>query len=72
MGEKKHTNAKKNTPIKKKMTVLVMKDGTKHTVESENGRFYFTSDGQFRKSNPNIIKVEKIGLNANNELTEGR
>lgn len=51
--------------LPKHQTVLVMADGTEHTVVSESGRYYHTIDGDFRKVNPNIKTVKKVALNSN-------
>ncbi len=37
-----------------------MKDGTTYIVTDEIGKFYICGNTQFKKSNPNIIKVEEI------------
>jgi hypothetical protein len=73
------SDKKKNTKNKTKKEavngaceyILVMKDGTERKIISEDGRYYRTVDGDFRKMNPNIETVKKIALKSNEELTEG-
>ena len=54
----------------KKEKFLIMKDGTKHKVIKETGKFYITARAQFRKSNPTIIQTEKITKPEEKELVE--
>lgn len=51
--------------------VLLMKDGRTHKIISEDGRYYHTIDGDFRKVNPLITDVQKIAVKRNEEHTEG-
>lgn len=79
MGYEIMADKKKNVKNKvKKETVkevcekvLLMKDGRTHKIISEDGRYYHTIDGDFRKINPTIKEIKKVATNANDELTEG-
>ena len=72
MGDKKKTTTQKSTKKTTYNRVLVFADGTTKGIEREDGKFYFTSDGQFRKSNPFIKEIKKVATNAKDELTEGK
>lgn len=70
MSEKK----KNSTTSKAKASfdhILVMIDGTEHKILSEDGRYYRTSDGDFRKVNKNIKEVKKVAIKADKGLVEG-
>ena len=71
MSESKKKNTKGASTAKTKRDILIMKDGTKHTIIGEDGRYYRTLDGLFRKVNPNIKEVKKVAQNATEGLTEG-
>lgn len=36
---------------------LIMTNGQKHDVVSEDGKYFYCRKTQFKKSNPNIVKV---------------
>lgn len=72
MGDKKKTTTQKSNKKTICNRVLVFADGTEKGIEREDGKFYYTSDGQFRKSNPFIKEIKKIATNAKDELTEGK
>lgn len=40
--------------------MLKMQDGRKYEVVSENGKYYFCKDTQFRKLNPNIVEIIEV------------
>lgn len=43
----------------KKIKTLIMQDGTKHRVTSEDGKYFVCKDKKFRRSNPFIVQIEE-------------
>lgn len=70
MSEKKKNSTTSKAKAKFEH-ILVMKDGTEHNIVSEDGRYYRTSDGDFRKVNKNIKEVKKVAIKADKGLVEG-
>ena len=53
--------AKKKTNKDAAGAVLVMKDGTRYAILSEQGKYFVCEGTQFRKGNPRILTVERKG-----------
>lgn len=58
---------KKKKKIRK---VLVLKNGETFEILSEQGRYYKCKCTQFRKNNPEILRVEPMKETNNTEETE--
>lgn len=44
----------------KKHEILIMKNGDKLPILKKSGKYIYVKGSQFRRRNPNILKIEKI------------
>ena len=42
-----------------KTRFLIFKDGTEKEITDENGKYWICGDTQYRKANPDIVKIKK-------------
>lgn len=60
--------AKKKTAQKEKY--LIFSDGSEAAVTGENGKYFLCGKTQYRRSNPNILRVEERKAAKKEEVSE--
>lgn len=58
MSTKRVKRAQSSPETDTNYSILTMRNGRRYEIISQDGKYYYVKNGQFRKSNPMILSVK--------------